>query len=214
MLLCGCQSGALPAADLGAHDLNATHDQSVPDLTVPDDLLSPYDLHAACAGDYLNSDASNACPIFCSPLVEAVADEGNLHVPFGTPVTYAHNPPASGSHWPVPAPWGVHGEVLAREWWVHNLEHQGIVLLYNCPNGDAGAVNGCTNEIDQLHSIYNARQPDVFNEVRIVITPDPLSPARFAAVAWDWVYLSDTLDPIAIECFIAARYGRGPELAP
>ena len=50
--------------------------------------------------------------------------------------------------------------------------------------------------------------------VRIVVTPDPLLPTKFAALAWDWSFTSDQLDLPAIQCFIAARYGRGPEEVP
>jgi hypothetical protein len=203
------------------------------DLGMPADLhmVTPADLHVelpdltalpsppedgapACGGGYLNSTAPDACPLACAPTVVPVPDEGALHVPYGTPVMYHHNPPASGNHWPAPAPWGVHPEEVPREWWVHNLEHQGIVLLYNCPGGDAGAVNACPNEIAQLQLVHDGRQPDLFGEVRILITPDSELPARFAAVAWDWAYVADSLDRTAIDCFVAARYGRGPEQAP
>jgi len=209
---CGSPTGMLQS------DL-ATRDLAVPDLAEPLDLAIPFDLRpipdlVGCAGGYLNSDADDACPLVCGDGIEAVPDEGNLHVAFGTPVMYKHDPPASGPHWPYPAPWGVHPEVVQREWWVHNLEHQGIVLLYDCPGGDGGAVDACPSDIDQLIAIRNGRQPDVFNEVRILITPDPLLKTRFAAIAWDWVWTGDTLDVNTVNCFIDTRYGRGPEPIP
>lgn len=214
-LLTSCGSPTeTPLADLGARDL------AVPDLAEPLDLAVPLDLARppedlyGCGGGYLNTDASNACPLACGSGIAPVPDEGNMHVAFGMPVAYKHDPPASGPHWPSPAAWGVHTEVVAREQWVHNLEHQGIVLTYDCPGGDGGAVDSCTNEIDQLVAIRNGRQPDLFNEVRILITPDPLLKTRFAAIAWDWVWSGDTLDVNTVNCFIDARYGRGPELAP
>ena len=200
-------------------------DLAAPDLAVPDLAVSaPPDL-AGCGGGYLNSDAGDACPLACSPLVEAVADEGALHVPFFTPVTYAHDPPASGMHWPSPAPWGVHAEIVPREWWVHNLEHGGIVLLYNCPSPDAGAwtdggavPDDCPAVIAALANLY-ASWPqdnwfDAFYETRILVTPDPLLPGRVGAVAWDWSFVNSFADVNALDCFIAARYGRGPENAP
>ena len=51
-------------------------------------------------------------------------------------------------------------------------------------------------------------------EVRMVVTQDPFLPARFAAVAWDWSFTMNNLDLKALQCFIDARYGRGPEPAP
>src|SRR5262249_30025704 len=154
------------------------------DLAMPD-LATPRDLAVAdgppCRGGYLNSMDPKACPLSCSPAVEPVADEGAFHMPFCTPIAYNHNPPASGNHWPWPAPWGVHTSIVPREWWVHNLEHQGIVLLYNCPypKADGGqkmatvegsaqycltdggssyplqlpAVDNCPNEIAQLKQL-------------------------------------------------------------
>jgi hypothetical protein len=184
----------------------------------PFDLSASVDLAgfdgAECEGDYLNSDAGDACPLGCSAAVQAVPDEGRVHVAYGTPVAYVHNPPASGPHWPSPAPWGVHPELLAKEYWVHNLEHGGVVLLYNCPGGDGGAVNACPNEIALLTAIMQAQRPDKYNEVRMVLTQDPDLPTRFAAVAWDWAWTGDAIDPAAIQCFINARYGRGPEDIP
>jgi hypothetical protein len=53
-----------------------------------------------------------------------------------------------------------------------------------------------------------------FSETRILVTGDPALPTRFAAIAWDWALSSDTLDAAAVQCFIDARYGRGPENAP
>jgi hypothetical protein len=184
---------------------------------------------AGCAGGYLNSTAASACPLSCDPAVTPVPDEGQLHIPFGASYMYQHNPPASGPHWPWPAPWGVHSEIVPREWWVHNLEHGGIVLLYNCPwPGDSGmpgqadggppVPNDCTTDIDTIAAFY-ANGPvdnwyDQFSETRILVTPDPLLPGRFAAIAWDWVFLFDAIDPTAVQCFIDARYGNGPEMAP
>jgi Protein of unknown function (DUF3105) len=241
--LAGCDDALpLPARDLAvaprdlgradgaaadaAPDLPVILDGALTDTALPSDLAGA-DL-GACASGYLNSDAGDACPLGCAPAVESVPDEGALHVAFGTPITYQHNPPASGPHWPFPAPWGVHPEVVPQEWWVHNLEHQGIVLLYNCPRtGDAAVADpdggapppdACPNEIAQLAQIYAQHPADNFYdalfEVRILVTGDPTLPKRFAAVAWDWVWMSNNFDAKAIQCFIDSRYGRGPEEAP
>ena len=217
-------------ANLDAADIAMRADLATMDLTVKLDI-------AGCLGGYLNSDAGNACPIPCSPAIALVPDEGMFHVPFGTPVMYKHNPPASGLHWPNYATWGVHKEIVPREMWVHNLEHGAIVLLYNCPRpadggvtdggakdggaGDGGVVpvpDSCPNEIAQFEKIY-AQHPidnfwDLYFVTRILVTPDPYLPKRFAAVAWGWAYSFDQIDAKALQCFIGARYGRGPEDAP
>jgi hypothetical protein len=256
----GCSSSPLGTGDggrvdLAARDLAATVDGAAPDLAgdaaapdfavddaasdaAPDFALAvdlAFDQLGPCRGGYLNSDAGDACPLSCSPLVTPVADEGRFHVPFCTEVSYVADPPASGNHWPAPDTWGFHQEVVPREWWVHNLEHGGVVLLWNCPSQDAAdpspplcndagigeyfpADEGCPTEIIELQQIYSQQPPDnwfdQFTETRILLTADPLLPKRFAAVAWDWVWMADTLDVAAVKCFVAARYGRGPEVAP
>src|SRR5438874_10299053 len=101
-------------------------------------------------------------------------------------------------------PWGFYPAAVQREYWVHNLEHGGIVLLYNC-------ASGCQADVDHLRAIFSSTTPDQFNEVRMIVTPDPLMPRRFAAVAWGYRWQGDTVDEAAIRCFIAARYDKAPE---
>ena len=158
-------------------------------------------------------------PRHCSPLVAAVPYEGATHVPDGTTVTYKNNPPASGNHWPSPQPWGAYiNQTIPRERWVHNLEHGGIVFLFNCPgvtdassSGDGGAVSPCPEITNALQLLRDEVKPNQFNDVLIVITPDPLLPNKVAAVAWDYTLVSDHVDLAAFRCFRDARYDQGPE---
>ena len=143
----------------------------------------------------------------CGSGIDQRPIEGFNHVPIGSTVMYRDNPPASGNHYPVPAAWGVAPQPVQREQWVHNLEHGGIVLLYNCPNG-------CDADVQTFTSIYQTRPVDQFNEVRILITPDTLMPHRFAAIAWGWRWQGDAVDEKTIECFIDARYDKGRESVP
>jgi hypothetical protein len=167
-------------------------------------------LAAACGSAPLNPPRCDAgeCASACGPGVEAVPYEGGAHVPDGTKVTYTANPPASGNHsetWQIP--WGNYDTEVARERWVHNLEHGGIVLAYNCPGG-------CQADVDAFKAIMNGRPPDRFGAVRVIITPDPNLPKRFAAIAWTWRWLGDAVDAKTINCFIDARYDRAPESIP
>src|SRR5260370_23441538 len=68
-----------------------------------------------------------------------VPNEGWGHVPEGAAVTYQNNPPASGPHYPVWARYEEHAGVIARPYWVHNLEHGAIVLLYR-PDAPAATI--------------------------------------------------------------------------
>jgi hypothetical protein len=144
----------------------------------------------------------------CSPAVDRPVYEGANHVPQGTMVNYRANPPTSGSHWPFwSTTYGSFPDGLPREEWMHNLEHGGVVLLYNCPAG-------CDDEVQRMEAIRNGRHPDEWNEVRILIVPDALMPHKFAAVAWNYRWQGDVLDDDAVSCFIDARYDRGPESTP
>jgi hypothetical protein len=155
------------------------------------------------AGDDLLRDA-----YACGPGVDSPAYEGNMHVVEPTPVSYQANPPASGPHWPQwQEPWGPYPSELPRERWVHNLEHGGIVLLYNCPNG-------CPDVVTQLGVLRDATPPDQYNEQRIIITPDSVMPHQVAAAAWLWRWQGDAVDMQALRCFIDARYDRAPESIP
>ena len=170
-------------------------------------------------------------PRRCGPAVRGVGDEGAAHVPMGQAVSYRSNPPASGPHWPEWARWDSYPYALDREQWVHNLEHGGIVLLYNCPGVDGGGapVDGglsdggtprdgglwpCPEITTPLRQLRDERGIDKWGIVRLLVTGDPKAPRRVSAVAWGWLYEADQVDPAALRCFIDARYGRGPEDAP
>jgi hypothetical protein len=138
-----------------------------------------------------------------------------MHIDPPAMITYRDNPPASGNHYPVPSPWGIF--TVPRETWVHNLEHGGIVLLYNCPSAcdtDAGCTDGCDADVQKLIAIRGGRKPDLFNEVRVLITPDSLMPHKFAAIAWGWRWQGEAVDAAEINCFIDARYDKAPESIP
>ena len=62
----------------------------------------------------------------------AVPDQGREHVDEGTPVTYKHVPPASGPHYPVTLQYGLYEQDVPEGYWIHNLEHGAIVILYKC----------------------------------------------------------------------------------
>ena len=55
------------------------------------------------------------------------------HVPEGTPIAYEHRPPIGGPHYTPKVPtYGVMEQAVAPGYWVHNLEHGAVVLLYRC----------------------------------------------------------------------------------
>ena len=145
--------------------------------------------------------------------------EGATHVPEPTRVTYHHNPPASGSHWPCWAPWAIATRVLPKERFVHNLEHGGIVLLYHCdePDGgfapDAFADGGspCPEEARTAAALVNGAPNDPQGARRYVVSARPDLPTRYAAVSWGFTLERDSLDPATFGCFVNAHLAQGPE---
>lgn len=145
----------------------------------------------------------------CEGLVEGLRPEAGIHMPVGTPISWSSNPPAIGAHYPTWAGWDRHYQQLDRGYYVHNLEHGGVVLLYNCPTG-------CPEVIESLLDLARNAAPDptcaapVRN--RIIVAADPLMPptVQVAAVAWGQVYTASCFDPY-VGTFMRRRYRHGTE---
>jgi hypothetical protein len=144
----------------------------------------------------------------CSVNIQTWPNEGQSHVAEGTPLTYATNPPSSGTHYGVWGRWGVHSQPLDRGYYVHNLEHGGVVLLYRCGEG-------CAEVKAALEAVLAARAADpACSEAvrtRLILTADPLLDVPVAATAWQNTYRAQCVDTPSLNAFIDAHYGRGPE---
>lgn len=116
---------------------------------------------------------------------------------------YTSNPPTSGPHNPNPANWGIYDQPVADETLVHNLEHGGIVINYNCPDGCAELAQ----QLKDLAGTYRSK---------IVLAPRPNKDVanRITLVAWTWLDGFNDFDAGRIKAFIAAHKDRGPELLP
>ncbi len=103
----------------------------------------------------------------CVNEVEEVPNEPRVHIPEDQTPVYNHNPPVSGEHYPIWARWQIHTDPLARGYWVHNLEHGGVIFLYR--------PDAPQDLIDALIRVYNAIPNDDPCEHRLaVLTADPL----------------------------------------
>jgi hypothetical protein len=131
----------------------------------------------------------------CGGCEETIKVVSTMHTE-GT-VNYADPPPTSGPHNPCWGRWGVHDEPLAPERWVHNLEHGGVVFLYNCPDG-------CEEEVAALKAINSTRY-------RTIVTAYAALPTRFAVVSWGHRLLSDCLDEATYLEFYNQNFAHAPE---
>lgn len=131
-------------------------------------------------------------------------NEGWLHVAEGSAITYAHNPPASGPHYPVWLRYDAFSSPMERGYWVHNLEHGAVVMLHR-PDAPPDAVAA-------LRSAYRALPVDPqCGHARALLTPDPLLDTPVAVVAANVVLRGSCVSPAAINAFVTAHRGRAPE---
>jgi hypothetical protein len=175
---------------------------------------------ASCGGSSSSpapsADAASLGEILDAPCLVTEAnppDEGHDHVPVGTRVDYGTNPPSSGNHYPVWAAYQAYTTPVPRPYYVHNLEHGAIVLLYRCE--DAG---GCPDIARALQQVSDSLPDDPLCtqlgegvRVRTVIAPDLQLDVPIAAAAWDWTYRAQCLDLPSLKAFARQHYGQGRE---
>jgi hypothetical protein len=141
-----------------------------------------------------------------------VADEGRTHIDVSTTSPYATHPPTSGPHYNAqgiaPVAWQTIA-TLQEGQYIHNLEHGGIVILYNCSSG-----NDCTTLQQQLKNYVQNLAPvePRFGEVKMVMTPYSQGmQKKVALLAWDYIQFLDGYDQNAITRFYENHVDQGPE---
>jgi len=142
-----------------------------------------------------------------------IPDEGTAsHISPSTTWTYKFYPPTSGPHYSVPgsapALWQTVDNLVEGQF-VHNLEHGGIAILYDCPSG-----SDCTTLKNQLENYVKNLAPaePQFNEVKLVMTPYSRGmQKKVALVAWHYVDFLDSYDQAEITRFYENHVDRGPE---
>ena len=145
-----------------------------------------------------------------------IADEGTpSHIDPSTQWTYKFYPPTSGPHYSVagsaPVAWGTVDNLVEGQF-VHNLEHGGIVVLYNCPSG-----SDCTMLKDKLTNYVKNLAPvePTYGESKMVMTPYSHGmQKKVALVAWHYIEFLDAYDQNAITQFYENHVDQGPEAVP
>jgi hypothetical protein len=90
-----------------------------------------------------------------------------------------------------PAPWAIYNDEIPDEVLIHNLEHGGVRIHYNCPEG-------CSELISQLAD--SARLGS-----KIILSPYTNMESRIALAAWNYIDAFDEYDEGRIREFIAAH---------
>ena len=106
---------------------------------------------------------------------------GNAHIPTGQKANYAQTPPTSGEHWAqpaAPAPWGIKSAWLQFEVTTHNLEHGGVVIMYNGLS---------VKETSDLTTLVRSLGSSGFNKIILEPWPDMPKDSKIIVTAWDWM---------------------------
>lgn len=124
---------------------------------------------------------------------------GLEHVAPGDPhPEYNSVPATSGSHFAqplAPARWGIHDDPLPDEVLLHNLEHGGIGIHYNCPDG-------CPELVEQLSDLTNEA---LSNNAKVIMSPYPDMETTIAVTAWTFLDALDEFDKDRITDFVNAH---------
>lgn len=144
--------------------------------------------------------------------LELMDSQGRSHVTPGEPAgPYLTQPAASGPHWITnpsdivptgsPARWGAYSTQLPDEVQIHNLEHGGIALNYNCGIGSGD----CSELVDQLQSLIPGQG------AQFILAPYTTMDSRIAVTSWRHQLKMDEFDADSINEFIDAYLDRAPE---
>ncbi len=125
---------------------------------------------------------------------ETVASQGREHIGFGEEhPEYNSLPAASGWHYNIPlapAQWGIHETPLPDEVLIHNLEHGGVRVHYDCPEG-------CDDLVAQLAAVV-----DSYAGEEVIMSPYPVMETRIALVAWTFIDRFEEFDEERVRAFI------------
>ncbi len=200
------------AAPSDASSLDAADDVALVDVPMHDRPV----LDAVPADTSSDGPSGEWVPIAggaCNARERNVATQESPHVdPDAGPIAYLTNPPASGPHYPIWARWGAWPN-LPRGYWVHNLEHGGVALLYNCPAGACDATRDALVAAARTIPMDPACVPTDAEPatVRVVITNDSEITTPIAGAAWGWLYAADCVDAASIRAFYARHAGMATE---
>jgi len=174
-------------------------------------------LQRAAPTDHLNLDVCMAA-LHGSLSVQAAVREAGVscpsdlsdrhHVAEGMPVPYQTRPPIAGPHYDTPySPYGVVDHTILPGFWVHNLEHGAIVVLYNCPAG-------CPDLVAQIRALIATLPPNRNNPggaPRLLAIPYSAMDHRLSLIAWGHLRELDSFDGRRIATFYTAFVDQGPE---
>ena len=129
-----------------------------------------------------------------------VESQGREHIQEGIDhPPYNSVPATSGWHYPqplAPVSWGVHSSFIPEEKRIHNLEHGGISITYNCPEG-------CEDIISELKGIVERARDE---NMKILLSPYPGTERKITLTSWTFIQSFDNYDKGKIIDFIDSHH--------
>lgn len=134
-------------------------------------------------------------PVTASLPGTSIPDMGHDHIQDGrsTPVPYNSDPPTSGPHLRQVARWGTYDQPVPRELAVHNLEHGGVIINYNCQ---------CPELVQSLVALAKR-----YEGAPVILAPYPGMDDRIALTAWGKIDKFNEFNEERIIRFIEAYIG-------
>ena len=138
---------------------------------------------------------------------ESIADLGRAHVSQDLPgAAYNTSPPTSGPH-ASPTRWGEHFEQIPHVNQVHNLEHGGVLIQYNCEHE---ALRGRCGQVRQdLREALRTAREEI--DTKVILAPYTKMERPIALTAWTRLQYLAEPEREAILRFIRRNINRAPE---
>ncbi|MBT9555835.1 MAG: DUF3105 domain-containing protein [Myxococcales bacterium] len=158
-------------------------------------------LPIAADADAFTLPASSTCG---TGLRDSAKAPSAAHVADDVKVLYETVPPCIGDHRRSWLRWGTYDAPVVGENYVHNLEHGGIAILYDCPDG-------CPDDLEALNAYVAAVPADDGGAFRYILAPYPGLPKRISVVTWGQLLHLDCADLEQLHAFKLENYRKGPE---
>ncbi|MBM3506901.1 MAG: DUF3105 domain-containing protein [Alphaproteobacteria bacterium] len=131
--------------------------------------------------------------------VDTFPNDGQNHVPVGSPVRYRTDPPVAGDHWPIWADPGRYNQAVPNEALVHSLEHGHIVISIDRPNAEG--VRLLTLWANMYRGMWDG----------LVVVPRANLGGGVILTAWQKILRLNEFEPAPAAAFVDQFRGRGPE---
>lgn len=145
---------------------------------------------------------------------------GRGHVQESVHPEYDSNPPTSGPHYEKTEEWGIYDKPLVPEKLVHNLEHGGIVIFYNCnypptTTGQEDTAEWKEKQKKRCDSIKSSLK-DIVERLqkkdrKIIVAPSSTLDTTIAVTAWGWYDKMLNVEEERIFNFFGDHINKGEE---